>query len=724
MSKATRPRLRALADRLGVLPEYREAGTDQRRLTSDATREKLILAMGFDASTESAAQAALDDLIRAGASRLIEPVRVIPAGLHRAPALRFRLPRHCPGRASWRIELRAEDGESRAIEGRSHGDARAVAARLPGELSSGYCDVDLSLEWGGGSATASQRLIVAPARCLTTDESLGGRRAFGICANLYTVRSPANDGVGNFTDLHALVRWSGRRGAAFVGINPLHATRNRGYDISPYSPVSRIFRNDIYLDVSAVPELEHSAKARQLIESKAYQREVAAARGADHVEYERIAMFRRPVLRALHRTFVERHGSGSTPRGTAYRQYVTAGGRSLEAYATFLALERHFRDAGGVSEGFRNWPAAFRDSDSTGFDVFRRDHAEMIDFHRYVQFELDRQLGAAAGAAGRVGMPIGLYADLAVAAGGDGFDAWAHPNLFANGADLGAPPDAFSEEGQNWGMPPVVPFRLRDDGYRYFIAVVRSAMAHAGAVRIDHAMGLLRQFWIPAGCTGKEGAYVRFPADELFAILAVESRRHGTLVIGEDLGTVPRGFASLLSRWGILSYRVMYFQRDRGGRYLPSTRYSKRALVTSTTHDHPPLECFWQGRDLDVRRRVGQIPTDAEHDEAVAERAREKALLIDRLGREGVTGYADALQTPADRCRAVNTFLTRSESPLLGVMLDDLSGETEPVNIPGVPAERFAAWSRKMCVSLDALMKSPAVTRGLEGVRDRRWKKP
>jgi 4-alpha-glucanotransferase len=598
-----------------------------------------------------------------------------------------------------------------------------MTARLPRDLSAGHHDVELSLDWGSGAATAAQRLVVAPSSCLTVAETLGGRRTFGICANLYAIRSSSNDGVGNFTDLCDFARWSASQGATFIGINPLHATRNRGHDISPYSPISRIFRNDIYLDVSKVPELEHSAEARRLFSSELHRRNVADSRAADRVDYERIATFRRPVLRALHRTFVARHGTGTTRRGNAFRRYVTAGGETLDAFATFLALDDRLRSPDNPSGSFQRWPAEYHNPTSSGVAAFRREHSGDVDFHRFVQFELDRQLGAAAGAAHRAGMPIGLYADLAVASGGNGFDAWAHAALFARGADLGAPPDAFSDQGQNWGMPPVIPFRLRDDGYRYFIAVVRSAMAHAGALRIDHVMGLLRQFWIPAGCSGKEGAYVRFPADELFAILAVESRRSGTLVVGEDLGTVPRGFSALLARWGILSYRVMYFQRDRKGRYLPSTRYSKRALVTCTTHDHPPLESFWTGRDLDMRRQVGQIPTEPEYQGAVAERDREKSLLVDRLRREGVVGRADALASPAQRCRAVHAFLSRTESPLLGVTLDDLAGETEPVNIPGVPADRFAAWTRKMSEPIDKLMTSASVARGLEGVRDRRSRK-
>lgn len=686
MTSTARPMLRALAERLGVLPEYRESGTNARRITSDDTRETLVRAMGFDAETEATAADALSAIERQTAERLIPPVRVLAEAKAASATLRVRT----AGPSDWRVEVLGESIERQVTEGRSR--SASFVASLPRNLTAGYYDVTVAVSGSGGERTSHQRLIVAPQRCFTVEEAIGDRRAFGICANLYTLRSAGNDGVGTFTDLGELVRWSAKRGAAFVGVNPLHATRNCGHEISPYSPISRVFRNDIYLDIHAVPELEHCDEARRIMESDEYLRAVSAARASDAVRYQRIAQLRRPILRALHRVFLEEQGDGASPRARGYRKFIDSGGQSLTAFATFLADETNDGEA----------------------------VAEEIDFYRYVQFELDRQLRVVADTARESGMPLGLYTDLAVASGGGGFDAWAYPTMFAKGVDLGAPPDAFSDDGQNWGMPPIVPFRLREDGYRYFVELVRSAMSHAGALRIDHAMGLLRQFWIPTGRSGKEGAYVRFPADELFAILAVESRRHGTVVIGEDLGTVPRGFASLLSRWGILSYRVMYFQRNRRGRYLPASRYSKRALVTSSTHDHPPLECFWQGHDLDLRRGVDQIPTDAAYATAVAERVKEKQWLTDRLRREGVVNHDAALDTPAGRCRAVNAFISKTDAPLVGIMLDDLAGETEPVNVPGVPCERFAAWTRKMSRPVEELMEAESVATALEGVEARK----
>jgi 4-alpha-glucanotransferase len=346
---------------------------------------------------------------------------------------------------------------------------------------------------------------------------------------------------------------------------------------------------------------------------------------------------------------------------------------------------------------------------------FQREFAKAIDFHIWVQFELDFQKGRTIGNA-RQSMPIGVCADLPLAPSPSGADTWGNPGLFAGGAHIGAPPDDFSAEGQDWGLSPITPHLLHEDRYQYWIGVVKSALRHAGALRIDHVMGLFRQFWIPAGQPGSCGAYVRYPAADLLGILALESARSGALIIGEDLGTVPAGLQARLARWGILSTRVLYFERDKRCNFRPARRYSKRALVTAHTHDQVPVAGFWNARDLELRRDIGTLGEGEECVGALSQRARERTAITNVLLNEGVLkGDARTLEPPA-LSAAIYDFLARTPAPLLGVSLDDLAGETDPVNIPGVTVDRYPAWSRRMSVALEALPTHPTAVTILEKV--------
>ena len=728
-----RPFLAALADRLGMEPAYTDL-EGVRHVCSDAASVTLLAAMGVAAATETESQAALEQLDREEEAQMLPPVCVLPAVDFARSGVVILVPTELRGHLTWRAEINTEQGEKLIREGTAvPTDMPTLRIEWPDEVPIGYHDVTVSLSCAGRERRAIARLTLTPTTCVPIESVLKGRRAFGLCANLYTLHSAANWGVGDFADLQVLIRWMGRAGGAFVGTNPLHSLHNRDPDISPYSPVSRLFRSPIYLDVTAVPEWAEYAAALSTADLGAQAEKIATLRASDEVDYHGVWTFKQEILRALHAIFTKRRAKGDTERGRQFRAYVAAQGSSLDDYATFMALVDQQTAQTGDGRDFRRWPAELRDARSSAVAAFCRDQAAAIDFYRFLQFEMDRQLALAAGECRSGRLAIGLYPDLAIGSAPHGADVWARPDLFVSEARLGCPPDYYAPQGQEWGLPPLNPHRLRAEGYDYWIRMLRANLAHGGALRIDHVIGLKRQFWIPAGGAPKDGAYVRQPVGDLLGILALESVRHGAVIIGEDLGTVPEGFSSLLRRWGVLSCQVMYFQREVGGAFLPAADYSDRALVTSTTHDHVALGGFTEGADLKIRRRVGVIASDAQLHTMLGARRRDVDWLHQRLVAENaITPQPDTSfnadgtlpprngHDPAVLCGGVHRFLSKTAAPLVGIMLDDVAGESQPVNVPGVGPDKLRCWSRRMTMPLESIPDAPASRAALDALSSRK----
>ena len=713
--------LRLLADRMGIIDEYIDQTGKETRRTSDATRIALLAALGLDAKSAAQARHTLERLEAEEATHIIPPVAVIREGdIETDLLVRFG---DEPGRVMWSITMRDElDNEFSG--GGQAGDGDTATMRIPysAHPPPGYYQINLRLATDAGPLEGRQLLIVTPGRAPAPHDVTDGKNVFGLTVNLYTVRSAQGWGIGNLGDLRVLTEWAAQQGGAFIGLNPLHALFNRDGNVSPYSPVSRLFRNHLYLDISAIPELADSRTARDLVESTHLRNTLAELRASERIEYERIADTMEPVLRALHETFAGQHGTGQTERGRAYAAYVAEQGESLERFATFMALDRHFVRINRTSVPWRQWPKGYRHPESPDVIAFRTENAREIDFHRYLQFELDTQLAAAAAVARKGGMAIGLYQDLAIGSSPDGSDAWAFPGLFLEGASIGAPPDPYAAAGQNWGLPPIDPRKLRYDGYRYWIQLVRASLRHGGALRIDHVMGLFRQFWIPDGESGDKGAYLRFPSDELLGILALEASRAGALVVGEDLGTVPPDVPPALMERRMLSSKVLYFERTDGGGFKAASTYPSLALATANTHDMPTIAGWWSGRDIELRNRAGLLGPKgdaqaSEVREARVEREREKKALLERLAADGVLEGATEPSSPAALRAAIHRMLCKSPSALVGISLDDVVGEEDPVNLPGVGQAEFPSWTRRLRVSIDELRsdKSFAAALGCEG---------
>jgi 4-alpha-glucanotransferase len=712
----TKSALHRLGDEVGIIASYLDQTGKERRVTSDATRLAILDAMGIDASSPRAAGDALRTLRAERREELLAPVRVIEADGESLAVIRVQLP-STRGTVTWQLELEDEHGRVRRMEGRA--DRSRVGLTLGTLPEPGYHTIRLRATAGRRELAAEQSLIVVPPRCTQPSELLGDRKAFGIIANLYTVHSDRNWGIGDLTDLATLAAWSGTIGADFVGVNPLHALLDRGSEISPYSPVSRLFRNVAYIDVESVPELRGDAALDDRIASPELRAELNELRESARVHYEQVMALKMPVLEALHRRFAERDRDGSSPRARAYREFVVSQEPQLTRFATWMALGEARGARGEKLEAYdwRKWPAELQDPNGAAVMQFQKEHAERIDLHRWMQFECDRQLAAAADVARQAGLRIGLYQDLAIGTSPSGSDTWSQPDLFIAGASIGAPPDPYSASGQNWGLPPIDPRGLRRDRYRYFIRLVRSGFRHAGALRIDHVMGLFRLFVIPRGMSGKEGAYIRYPASDLLGILALESRRHRALVVGEDLGTVPKDVPPALEKWGVLSSKVLYFERERRGGFKRAEQYAPLSLATANTHDMATIAGFWRGRDLELRAEVGLIEDERALHEAREMRSQEKVALARRLRQAGVlTGRKrpprdgeTSAEWDVELRGAVHAFLCSSPAVLVGLALDDITGEVEAVNLPGVGPERFPSWMRRMRMSLEEIQRSEEV---------------
>lgn len=706
-----RPSLLALARSCGILDGY-QANDGVRRSVSDRTREELLGAMGFDASSESAAAESICEQRESARARVLSTTDVVPVG--RATKLRVPVKAAWQGRvAHWALTMKDEDGGSTRVEGGTRvGRGDRITIPRPA-LALGVHRVLLEIDCGGATQSASQWAFAAPPACVDVEEELGQPLGYGFWAHIYALSRSGDFGIGDLGHLGRLVGLAEEEGAAFVALQPLHALGNTRHEASPYSPVSRLFRNAIYLDLEAIPEFhegEAGADALREIESVG---DLDRLRSASSVDYESVMALKRVVLERLFRDFNRLHAAGTTARGRAYKAFIAREGDALKRYATYCVLADQIGDRRAPRHDWRRWPARFHDPEGAAVREFARERSPDIEFHCWLQFEMDRQLAALASSA-RGSLPIGLMGDLAIGSGRASADKWMHHGLFVDGASLGAPPDSFAD-GQDWDLPPLHPARSRESGHAYWRGVLRCATRGMGALRIDHVMGLFRQFWIPAGRPAAEGAYVEAPSRELLALLAIESQRARCVMVGEDLGTRPAALSPRLARAGILSTRVLPFEQTRTG-FRSAKAYGARCYVTAHTHDLPPLRGWCEGRDLELRSIAGDFEEPGALEAARDVRCKEVERLCSRLIRDGWLdrGFEGASADAGDQALAVAVtgFLGSTRAPLLAVSVDDLVGARDPLNLPGLTAQHYPNWAHRMQLSVDEL-RAPALARSI-----------
>ncbi|MDI3315618.1 MAG: 4-alpha-glucanotransferase [Mycobacterium sp.] len=668
------PSLVDLAGRFGIATEYQD-WTGRRRVVDEATLVAVLAALGVPAGTESECTAALKAHDRAYWSRPLPVTIVARAGAE------TRFWAHVTHGHPAEVWLHLEDGTTRAglrqvdnftppfdLGGRWIGEASFL---LPPDLPLGYHRVHLR----SGEDENSTLLIVTPS-WLGLPERLAARRAWGLAAQIYSVRSRRSWGVGDLTDLTDLAVWSAsRHGAGYLLVNPLHAAApTTPMEPSPYLPTSRRFMNPLYLRVEAVPEYADLRKRGRVRRLRAeVQRH---AERLDTIDRDTAWAAKRAALQLLYRV------PRSAGRDLAYAAFRAREGRALDDFAAWCALAEKYGD------DWHRWPRSLRHPAGPGVADFVQRHPHAVDFHRWLQWLLDEQLAGAQSGAVRAGMALGIIHDLAVGVHPNGADAWALQDMLAAGVTAGAPPDEFNQQGQNWSQPPWRPDRLAEHEYHPFRALIRAVLRHGGGVRVDHIIGLFRLWWIPDGASPEQGTYVRYDHEAMIGILALEAHRAAALVVGEDLGTVEPRVRDYLQSRGILGTSVLWFERDRhgGGEPLPAERWREYCLASVTTHDLPPTAGYLAGDHVRLRASLGLLSRPVA-EELTADRNERAAWLAELHRANLLPGDADDEQT----VRALYEYLGRTPSRLLGVSLADAVGDRRTQNQPGT-ADEYPNW--------------------------------
>lgn len=576
---------------------------------------------------------------------------------------------------------------------------------LPGLTDIGYHDLVVK---AGDGTEVQTTLVVAPETCYQPPELGNGTKIWGVSLQLFSLRSERNWGIGDFTDLHAVVEIFAPLGINVLGLNPLHALfPHLPENASPYSPSSRDFLNPVYLDVEAVDEFKNDLEAQHLVKTGEFQAGLQALRELELIDYREVWAVKLEVLGMLYQGFNKMRHDAESPRVRAFLEFQDAGGEVLLKFALFEALQAFFHRQDAAIDCWQEWPEAYRDPESETVARWTDEHRDEIEFHQYLQWNAELQLTAIHENCKEHGMSIGIYHDLAVGNARSSAQCWAQQADYALDIGIGAPPDDFNSNGQNWALPPLRPQALVDQAYRQFINTLRANMHHAGALRIDHIMGLMRLFWVPPNCLPEAGTYVSYPFADMLGILALESQRNQCLIIGEDLGTVPDEVRHALETSKILSYRVLYFEKDwHHGTITPPGDYPRYALCTSGSHDLPTLRGFWQGTDLELRERLGLYPSDNFRDQQQQIREQDRCEILAALVRENLIA-SDMIEKSAtgkdfsiDLARSIQRYLARSGAMLLMVQLEDLLLQTNQVNLPGT-IDEYPNWRGKLAVNLE-----------------------
>ena len=712
-------KLERLAESLGLCTHYNDAGLVQKEYTVGENAIKFFCnILGYKANTQEEIETSLRQVEERRWQKTLEKIYVVendkvefdvvlPSSML-SELMTLKLKNHESGQETEVSYQVINNNEEKEIDGKK---LNRIIVRIDTPLTIGYYEIALTIK----NKTYKTILAVCPQTCY--EHPVLDKKIWGFAIQLYSVKSERNWGVGDFTDLGSLVKLASNAGADIIGLNPLNVLQhNYPEEASPYSSISRLFLNPIYIDVEAVPEFNPEDLAE-------IQKELEELRNSELIQYTKVYNLKMRFLEKCYATFKD---GKNKERQAAYKAFCKEQGTDLEKLAVFQTLYEDYSQK--IWGGWNAWPQEYRHPDSPAVKQYAKDHADRVGFFKYLQFECATQFAKAQNMVSDYGLGIGFYRDLAVGVGKDSAELWSNPELFVPEVGAGAPPDAFFPAGQKWCLGAFWPEALKEDAYEPFLKILRANMKNAGALRMDHVMSLMRLFLIPDN--GGEGTYLKYNFKDMVNLVALESHLNHCTIVGESIGNVPDGFLEALKEKNIHPLSVLWAERDNAGwgDFRSPSSYPAKAFTSVGTHDMAPLRMWWFGYDIELSYSLGLIADEQSKNEAYHKRELDRWKLLFALDSNGVwpednqrkSNYIYGEGYPEGIEEAVHRFVSRSASIVFLAQLEDIFHVEKLQNLPGTDRDKHPNWRRKLPVALEKMEGDIAYIRNINAIHKER----
>lgn len=692
-----------LTQQLGIEVSFRDIWGNEHHI-NPLTQKTLVEAMGFSVDSAEQSQAGLDTLYFRHADRWLQPVYVVTQA-----ELLHRIGPHIPADYSsktfnWQVTCENGEvfnGQWVPAEHQKHvSDAGLDYYQLPIliNLPIGYQTLELTCE----DKKFTAKLIITPQHCYYPDFFEQGQKLWGPAVQLYSLKSQQNWGMGDFGDLLNVIEWCKQHGANTVGLNPLHELFPMNtHHFSPYSPSSQLTFNSWYLRIEQMSNYVTAKNVQDEVNSSEWQSRFQEYRNTELVDYPAVLGAKRYFFEKLFEDFEANHLNKNSGLAETFNTFVNQLCERQAGVALYEAIQDVMHQKNNAVYGWQQWPNEYHDPKSSAVEQFKNENASKINFYLYLQWQTELQLAAVQKATEDAGMKLGLYMDLAVGVDRSGAQTWLNQPLYAETVSVGCPPDALNQKGQDWGLPPCIPNQMKEEAYAQLSAVLARNMQYASAIRLDHALGLYRLFWIPPNADARSGAYVYYPFEDVVKLIALESHRNQCVIIGEDLGTVTEIVQTTMAQWKMLSYKVLYFEKVAHDAFKRPEHYQPIALVTSGTHDLPTLKGFWEEDDIEIRTNLNLYPSDDLRHQQIEERQLDKQGLLKLLNGYNLWDNMDVNQPwTAELCMAIEHVLSKSNSVLQLVQVEDVLCQRNQMNVPGTTTEH-PNWRQKLSLNIE-----------------------